>query len=129
MKLLLMLLTCCSVSGVVNAQKLMDFQKQGNYEKVLEQFRARAAVRVLRDSMLLLGYNTAPIAPGKPGVYRLPQDGMPCIVPDTKEVAAIPNGFKGKASIPFTGNPPRIPNPSTTQPFRYEHKTFTLPKK
>lgn len=27
----------------------------------------------------------------KPDVYALPQDGMPCIVPDTNGIAAMPN--------------------------------------
>ena len=31
------------------------------------------------------------ILPRKPGVYGLPLDGMPCIVPDTTGIAAIPN--------------------------------------
>lgn len=43
----------------------------------------------------------------KPGVYALPQDNMPCLVPDTKEIAAIPNAW-GKLSVPFISN---IPNP------------------
>ena len=35
---------------------------------------------------------THPLATRKaPGVYALPQDNMPCVVPDTKDVAAIPN--------------------------------------
>ncbi len=41
-----------------------------------------------------------------PGVYRLKQDGMPCIVPDTKEIAHMPNAF-GTVAIPFKA---RIPN-------------------
>ncbi len=29
----------------------------------------------------------------EPGVYALPIDNMPCIVPDTKEIAAMPNAL------------------------------------
>ena len=47
-----------------------------------------------------------------PGVHRLPQDGMPCVVPDTKDIAAIPNFYNGKVSVPYAGNTPHIPNPS-----------------
>lgn len=31
------------------------------------------------------------LLPEQPGVYALPQDGMPCIVPDTNGIAAMPN--------------------------------------
>jgi hypothetical protein len=31
------------------------------------------------------------LVPKEPGVYALPQDNMPCIVPDTNSIAAIPN--------------------------------------
>ena len=31
------------------------------------------------------------LVPRKAGVHRLPQDGMPCMVPDVTEVAVIPN--------------------------------------
>ena len=43
----------------------------------------------------------------KPGVYALPHDNMPCLVPDTKDIAAIPNVWRNP-SVPFISN---IPNP------------------
>lgn len=42
-----------------------------------------------------------------PGIYNLPQDNMPCIVPDTKEIAGIPN-VVSKIENPFIS---KIPNP------------------
>lgn len=48
----------------------------------------------------------------KPGVHRLPQDNMPCIVPDTKNIAAMPNAWKGAVKVPYRSNPPQIPNPA-----------------
>ncbi|HVF97698.1 MAG TPA: hypothetical protein VM871_10265 [Flavisolibacter sp.] len=63
----------------------------------------------------------------KPGLHRLLPDGMPCIVPETKDIVAIPNAWRGKVGVPFTGNPPRIPNPSPTMPQRYSYKAFALP--
>lgn len=42
-----------------------------------------------------------------PGIYYLPQDNMPCLVPDTKDIAAIPNAWP-HPSVPFKGT---IPNP------------------
>lgn len=46
----------------------------------------------------------------KPGIYRLPQDGMPCIVPDSTQTVRIPNLWRGSKQGPFKGTPPRIPN-------------------
>jgi hypothetical protein len=31
------------------------------------------------------------LVPKEPGVYALPQDGMPCLVPDTNSLATMPN--------------------------------------
>jgi len=42
-----------------------------------------------------------------PGVYFLPQDNMPCLVPDTKDIAMIPNGWPS-VQVPFKS---AIPNP------------------
>ena len=41
-----------------------------------------------------------------PGIYSLPQDGMPCIVPDTQTIATIPNAAKREV----TPQANRIPN-------------------
>jgi len=54
-----------------------------------------------------------------PGVYRMPQDGMPCVVPDTKEIAAMPNAWKGKLGMPYQG---RIPNPAVPRKSYYYKK-------
>lgn len=43
----------------------------------------------------------------KPGVYALPQDNMPCLVPDIKDIAAIPNAWP-RPKVPFKS---AIPNP------------------
>ena len=52
----------------------------------------------------------------KPGIHRLPQDNMPCVVPDTRLSVAIPNLWAGKVEVPFKNKPPRIPNPA--KPFK-----------
>lgn len=65
-----------------------------------------------KDSLikLLNGYT---IAKGSPaGVYQLPIDNMPCVVPDTKTITAMPNAWKGGITIPFST---RIPNPGKGQ--------------
>jgi hypothetical protein len=42
-----------------------------------------------------------------PGIYYLPQDNMPCLAPDTKDIAAIPNAWPN-VQVPFKS---AIPNP------------------
>lgn len=42
-----------------------------------------------------------------PGIYYLPQDHMPCLVPDTRDIAVIPNGWSD-IRVPFQSD---IPNP------------------
>ena len=42
----------------------------------------------------------------KPGIYSLPQDRMPCLVPDTGGIVSIPNAFPN-VSLPFVTT---IPN-------------------
>ena len=53
------------------------------------------------------GQNLESIGARKPGIYSLPQDRMPCIVPDTGSIVAIPNAFP-TVSVPF--NTTTIPN-------------------
>lgn len=53
------------------------------------------------------GQNLESIGLRKPGIYALPQDRMPCIVPDTGGIVAIPNAFPA-VSVPY--KPTTIPN-------------------
>lgn len=53
--------------------------------------------------------NTHSTGAAKPGIYFLPRDHMPCIVPDTKEIVKIPNAWKGATVRVYRGN---IPNPA-----------------
>ena len=34
----------------------------------------------------------------QPGLYKMRQDGMPCIVPDTEGIPVIPNAFQSQKS-------------------------------
>jgi hypothetical protein len=52
-----------------------------------------------------------PSAVMAPGIHFLPQDNMPCVVPDTREIVPIPNGWKGEISPRFNPPAPAIPNP------------------
>jgi hypothetical protein len=53
----------------------------------------------------------ARVKPQVPGVYNLPQDGMPCVVPDTEGIAPIPNASP-KVTVPFEST---MPNPMDKQ--------------
>ncbi len=46
------------------------------------------------------------------GIYNLSLDGMPCVVPDTNGIAAMPNVFPN-VSVPFKTT---IPNATPVQP-------------
>ena len=61
----------------------------------------------------------------KPGVYALPQDGMPCMVPYTADIVAIPNAFP-KKELPRLG---KIPNaaPQTGEQLRKNAQRFFAP--
>ena len=44
-------------------------------------------------------------------LVMLPQDHMPCVVPDTKDLALMPNFWAG-VTIPYYPTNPAIPNPA-----------------
>jgi hypothetical protein len=86
---LLLLLTSFSISAVVSAQ---------NFQPDIDKMVSKSKFRDLLN-IETIDVKAAPFELGKnpePGVYSLPQDNMPCIVPDTKELAAMPNAFKRK---------------------------------
>ena len=56
------------------------------YKRLLE------AQRLTKGGLVLSTYSHS-TSRGK--VYKLSPDNMPCLVPDSKRVAAMPNGFKG----------------------------------
>ncbi|GAA4319049.1 hypothetical protein [Flaviaesturariibacter amylovorans] len=62
---------------------------------VILPYKPLQAPGIIVDS---LGNVTLPFKPlqGTPGTYSLPQDGMPCIVPDTNGIAAMPNATPGR---------------------------------
>ncbi|HVG40246.1 MAG TPA: hypothetical protein VM888_01445 [Chitinophagaceae bacterium] len=63
-----------------------------------------------QNDALFLNPNFYPYIKKAPGTYKLRQDNMPCIVPDTKEIAAVPNAWSQtiplyKGSMPNGGRP------------------------
>ncbi|MBC7863496.1 MAG: hypothetical protein IAF38_11005 [Bacteroidia bacterium] len=113
MKPLLPVIISCFATTAAQAQTdLTDLQKLNENPRYLQWFRDKVTVDpTKKDSFVNLQYGQLFLKGAKPGVHRLPQDGMPCIVPDTKDIVAIPNLFKGKVSVPFVGSQPHIPNP------------------
>ena len=76
-------------------------------------------------AILLPRKNIGSLANKKPGVYALPLDGMPCIVPYTGDIVAIPNAMPQKQVVPFG----KIPNatPQTGEQLRRNQRQFFAP--
>ena len=107
MKRLLTLILFTFLLAEGNAQnddvssKAKEYQRQNLLNRIKEW-------KVAKDSNIVR--QNLDFLKGKPGVYRLPQDNMPCIVPDSNKTVRIPNVWKGPKRVPYKGNPPRIPN-------------------
>lgn len=91
---LLFCLLLSTASFTVSAQVLgPDVEKQirESIRKRVEEDKARRMGP--SHPLLKLEASQEPerLVPSRPGVYALPQDGMPCVVPDTGSIASIPN--------------------------------------
>lgn len=114
--LLPLLFICFAVIGAQAQTGSFDVESLNQNPDYLQWFRNKTTVIPNnKDFLINLNKNQRFLQNAKPGVHCLLQDGMPCLVPDTKDIAAIPNAWKGKIIIPFTGNFPRIPNPVQRQ--------------
>jgi len=120
MKLLLPIFFCL-FSTAVFAQ-LTDKELKKRIETFTEKNKGTTyvpGVKVLRvekdTSTKLQGFINGRRSPA--GVYRLSQDGMPCLVPATSGIAAIPNAFPS-VSVPF----------KTTIPNAYKDPLLQQPK-
>lgn len=119
MKRLLYLLFCFAASSVAKAQlfsgEVEKYQQDATYRNSIIQ--KLHALRKQSDTSIVKP-PTQPyyLVNPKPGTHSLPQDNMPCIVPDMNATVAIPNTWKGEKKIPFKGVQPQMPNP--VKPFR-----------
>jgi hypothetical protein len=125
---LLLFLLCTSLlqaqrAGVVTAQELLKKYRQSAQKPALNQ-------TPVKDSIILhLLPFWRPCTTGC--VYRL-RDGMPCIVPDTKDIAAMPNAWPAPQKLPY---PTTIPNggkglfPVLPQPVSQSNLEKTTPDK
>ena len=120
MKRLLSFLFCCAAFSAANAQLLSGevekYQQDATYQnsviQKLHALKKRSDTNIVKPPALP-SYLVNP----RPGIHRLPQDGMPCIVPDMNATAGIPNTWRGEKKIPFRGAQPQLPNPA--KPFRF----------
>jgi hypothetical protein len=111
MKRLLPLLLSCFLlfESFAQDEDVQRFSDEAfNYKK---SFNKTRQATTFNDSNIVR-QNPGLLIGKKPGVYRLPQDNMPCIVPDSTKIVRIPNAWKGPKPIPYKSNPPRIPNPT-----------------
>ena len=109
MKRLLSLLLSCFLlfEGFAQDEYVQKFDDDAL--NLLKTYKEKQHSTSINDSNIVL-QNFGLLNGKKPGVYRLPQDNMPCIVPDSTKTVRIPNAWKGPKRIPYRSNPPRIPN-------------------
>lgn len=108
MKRLLPLLLGCFLLFESFAQDRYVQKYEYNQNDVRQEFSNQGNAYSLNDSTFV--FHDFGLKGKNPGVYRLPQDNMPCIVPDSTKTVRMPNAWKGSKRIPYKSNPPRIPN-------------------
>lgn len=79
-------------------KKVIVTQRPGIYTTPLSPQQTDSLIKQFKTGMVKVGS----------GIRYLPQDGMPCLVPDTKDIVAIPNAWP-KVEVPFAS---KIPNPA-----------------
>ena len=109
MKRLLPLVLSCFLLFESRAQNGLKNKQDFRVSDSYKFNQGNSKVVAINDSNIVLN-NLSFLKGKKPGVYRLPQDNMPCIVPDSAKTVKIPNGWKGSLRVPYRSNPPRIPN-------------------
>ncbi|NTS43086.1 hypothetical protein HRG84_19530 [Flavisolibacter sp. BT320] len=130
MKRLLYFLFSCTTPTVAKAQLLSGevekYQLDATYRnrviQKLQALRKQSDTNIVKTPTLPL-YLVNP----KPGIHRLPQDGMPCIVPDMNATVAIPNTWRGEKKVPFRGAQPSIPNPAKPSRLAPSRPLLTYP--
>jgi hypothetical protein len=111
MKLLLTMMLCM-FAVFANSQTTKEQLSQKQADEIMKNYRRNIQPKVVLTDSLINRFNKSYLVnKRKPGVYRL-KGGMPCIVPDTKDIVAIPNAWKGSVKTSYKGKPPVIPNPA-----------------
>lgn len=110
---LLPLFFACVTSVVAHAQNNPgDFRKLKQQMAELNKPQGFSVGAVRPDTAKQLSDLAELWAKPAPGAYRLPQDNMPCLVPNPNATAPMPNAWQGESKLPFTAKPPRMPNPA-----------------
>lgn len=125
MKAFLLLMVGMAAAETATAQE-MNKEMQTMLEEFWQKHQGKPNLMVPSDTSLVIPWqgNNKPV-PQKPGVYALPQDNMPCIVPYTADIVAIPNAMPQKEVVPFG----KIPNatPQTGEELRRMQRQFFIP--
>jgi hypothetical protein len=95
---LLLLIGCCITSSAIFAQ--YKNPKVFKYDA----FQGNQNLHVKSLPSLASGL--------QPGVHLLPFDKMPCFVPDTRAVVAMPNAWTAAIVIPFRSSMPNAAQPN-----------------
>ena len=135
MKLLLLSAFCvfsyCAFAQIPNKKNPWTMQipdtlrsfKGNNSDVLRKQFQEYLQRRKLQNNLL---------ANKQGSVVILPQDNMPCIVPDTNGIAKMPNAWSG-TNLPYIPQYHPIPNPALpkTQSFKYNalDNSLSIPSK
>jgi hypothetical protein len=100
-----------AVASLLAGPALHAQEFQPDLQKIIDNSRlSRLKQDTLGQIPNAFGYHLPSLEPKvvkpAPGIYSLPQDGMPCIVPDTQNIAAMPNATRREVTPPAN----RIPN-------------------
>lgn len=121
MKRLLLLAFVITVTNLYAQEFQPDINKLIAHSKV-SSFKKDTSKTTPRQPLALdLKLLTPRVLKLQPDTHALPQDGMPCIVPDTKSIAAIPNAAKDDQTPPVN----RIPNAASEQRFLSKPKEWS----
>ncbi|MBO9682502.1 MAG: hypothetical protein J7502_07540 [Flavisolibacter sp.] len=118
---LLMLSAFCVLSFCVFAQ--LPDNKNPQLQDTLKNFKGNNS-DILHKQQDYLQRKKAPhnlLANKHGNVVLLPQDKMPCIVPDTSGLAKIPNAW-GATTVPYVPQFHSIPNPALPRQQSFELK-------
>jgi hypothetical protein len=116
----LLLLAICVASFTVSAQMIDKETLKKRVEEFNNKYKdgGMPNVPLFKPKFQTNLASVAPsLVPRQSGVHSLPQDGMPCIVPDVTEIAAMPN-----AATKVDAFKSSIPNAVPVQPIFPEAK-------
>lgn len=85
-----------------------------NQDEILRRFKGTnndTLRKQFQEYLRRRGFSNDLLANKRGNMAILPQDHMPCIVPDTNAIASIPNAWKG-TTLPYRPSYHPIPNPA-----------------